>query len=300
MEANPPHADSVIEIRDLTRKFRTKVALDNVSLDVPRGCVFGLLGENGAGKTTMIKHIMGLLKPKTGSVRVFGLDPVNDPEGALVRIGYLSEDRDIPRWMRIDELMRYTRGFYPNWDPAYAEELIETLELDRRQKIRTLSLGQLAKTALLTALAHRPDLLVLDEPSSGLDPVVRRHILGAVIRTVAQEGRTVLFSSHLLEEVEQVSDYVAILHSGRAVLAGSLDEIKEDHRRVRLVFDEAQTEAPELPGVLSCQGAEKEWTVVCDGELDALKAAAASKNATVIEEGAASLEEIFVARISSD
>ena len=197
---------------------------------MPRGGVYGLVGANGAGKTTLIKHILGLLRAEQGSVRVFGLDPVNDPVGVLSRIGYLSEENDLPGWMSVDELIRYTRAFYPAWDDAYAEELRLAFTLDLAAKVKNLSRGQKARLGLLIALSYRPELLVLDEPSSGLDPIVRRDILGAVIRTIADEGRTVLFSSHLLEEVEQVADHVTMIDDGKIVLSAPLDVIRESHR----------------------------------------------------------------------
>ncbi|MDB4906759.1 MAG: transporter ATP-binding protein [Gemmatimonadetes bacterium] len=220
----------VINIEGLTRRFGAHVALDAVSLSLPRGGVYGLVGANGAGKTTLIRHILGLLRAEQGSVRVFGLDPVADPVGVLSRIGYLSEENDLPGWMRVHELIRYTRAFYPRWDDAYAEELRGAFALDASAKVGNLSKGQKARAGLLIALAYRPELLVLDEPSSGLDPIVRRDILGAVIRTIADEGRTVLFSSHLLEEVEQVADHVTMIDHGRIVLSAPLDSIKESHR----------------------------------------------------------------------
>ena len=223
-------SQSVIEVSELTRRFGTTTALAGVTLSLPRGAVYGLVGKNGAGKTTLIKHILGLLRAQTGSVRVFGVDPVADPVGVLSRIGYLSEENDLPGWMRVDELIRYSRAFYPAWDDAYAEALRESFALDPSAKIKTLSKGQKARAGLLIALAHRPELLVLDEPSSGLDPIVRRDILGAVIRTIADEGRTVLFSSHLLQEVEQVADHVTMINEGRIVLSAPLDAIRESHR----------------------------------------------------------------------
>jgi len=223
-------SESVISVSELTRRFGPKTALDSVSVSMPRGAVYGLVGANGAGKTTLIKHILGLLLAQSGSVRVFGLDPVTDPVAVLSRIGYLSEENDLPGWMRVDELIRYSRAFYPAWDDAYAEELRQAFALDPSAKIRTLSKGQKARAGLLIALAHRPELLVLDEPSSGLDPIVRRDILGAVIRTIADEGRTVLFSSHLLGEVEQVADHVTMINEGKIVLSGSLNAIRESHR----------------------------------------------------------------------
>jgi ABC-2 type transport system ATP-binding protein len=223
-------SESVVEISELTRRFGDNTALSSVSLSLPRGAVYGLVGANGAGKTTLIKHILGLLRAETGSVRVFGLDPVADPVAVLSRIGYLSEENDLPGWMRVDELIRYSRAFYPGWDDAYAKELEQSFALDPSAKIRTLSKGQKARLGLLVALAYRPELLVLDEPSSGLDPIVRRDILGAVIRTIADEGRTVLFSSHLLEEVEQVADHVTMINRGRIVLSAALEAIREMHR----------------------------------------------------------------------
>jgi ABC-2 type transport system ATP-binding protein len=221
---------AVIDVTELTRRFDSKTALDSVTLSMPRGAVYGLVGANGAGKTTLIKHILGLLRAQTGSVRVFGLDPVADPVGVLSRIGYLSEENDLPGWMRVDELIRFSRAFYPAWDDAYAEELRQSFALEPVAKIQSLSRGQKARMGLLIALAYRPDLLVLDEPSSGLDPIVRRDILGAIIRTIAHEGRTVLFSSHLLEEVEQVADHVTMINHGKIVLSAPLEDIRESHR----------------------------------------------------------------------
>jgi len=223
-------SESVINVSELTRRFGAKTALSSVSLSMPRGGVYGLVGANGAGKTTLIKHILGLLRAESGSVRVFGLDPVTEPVAVLSRIGYLSEENDLPGWMRVDELIRYSRAFYPAWDDVYAEELRQAFALDSTAKIKNLSKGQKARVGLLIALAHRPELLVLDEPSSGLDPIVRRDILGAVIRTIADEGRTVLFSSHLLGEVEQVADHVTMIDEGNIVLSAPLDAIRESHR----------------------------------------------------------------------
>jgi len=275
------------------------LALDAVNLNVERGEVFGLVGANGAGKTTLIKHILGLLKAESGSVRVFGLDPVADPVAVLSRVGFLSEDRDLPGWMRVDELIRYTRAFHRGWDAAYAERLREQFQLDPAARIKHLSRGELAKAGLLVALAHRPELLVLDEPSSGLDPVVRREMLEAIVRTVADEGRTVFFSSHLLDEIERVSDRVAMMASGRVVLHGRLDEILESHFRLTLRFPAPPPAPPSLASFLHVSGSGLEWTALCNGARGELEAAAARLGARIVDETAASLDEIFLARVGS-
>lgn len=290
-------ASSLISIAGLTRQFDSKVALKAVSLEVPRGGVFGLIGGNGAGKTTLIRHLLGMLKAQSGTVRVFGLDPIANPVEVLGRIGYLSEDRDLPNWMRVRELIRYTQAFYPTWDSAYANELLEAFDLDPKSSVRSLSRGQRARAGLLIALAHRPELLVLDEPSSGLDPVVRRDILGSIIRTIADDGRTVFFSSHLLDEVERVADRVAIIHQGQIMLTSTMEDIKETHRRMTLRFSQPMPRPPALLGALASEGGGSEWTYVCSGESGQLRHAATALGAQVVEELPMTLDEIFVCRV---
>ncbi|MDZ4858362.1 MAG: ABC transporter ATP-binding protein [Candidatus Hydrogenedentes bacterium] len=288
--------ESVVVIKGVSRKYRRVLALDDVSLTIPRGGVVGLVGENGAGKTTLIKHVMGLLRAQAGSVEVFGMNPVKRPHETLSRIGYLSEHRDMPGWMRIDELLRYTRALYPRWDPAYAQRLLEMFALDPSAKIRTLSMGQTAKAGLLTALAHRPELLVLDEPSSGLDPIVRRDILGAVLREVANEGRTALFSSHLLHEVETISDRVVMISAGKIILDNPLADVLSSHQRLVLVARNGQSPLGALSSALSAEGVANRWTVICQGDLAAARAEAIQKGFEVAESGPAILDDIFVAR----
>jgi len=238
-----------------------------------------------------------MLKAQSGAVRVFGLDPVACPVEVLGRIGYLSEDRDLPNWMSVRELIRYTQAFYPAWDAGYATELLEAFQLDPQAGVKSLSRGQRARMGLLLALAHRPELLILDEPSSGLDPVVRRDILGSIIRTIAEDGRTVLFSSHLLDEVEQVADSVAIIHHGRIMLASGMDQIRQTHCRMTLRFRASSAAAPALTGALSAEGGGYEWTYVCHGAAEDLRFAAAALEAEILDQSLLTLDEIFISRV---
>ena len=287
--------DPVVTVAHLSRRFGAKNALDDVSLQVERGRVFGLVGENGAGKSTLIKHILGLWRAERGTVRVFGLDPVSDPVAVLARVGYLSEEPDLPGWMHVWEVLRYTEAFYSGWDKAYAAQLLDQFALDADARVKTLSKGQRARLGLIVAEAYRPELLILDEPSSGLDPIVRRDILEAIVRTVADEGRTIIFSSHLLDEVERVSDHLAMLHHGRVRFCAPLDDIKARHRRISLHFERPQAKPPTVSGAIRVEGAGREWTVICDaGKLHA-PSMAHQLGATVVDETPASLDEIFIA-----
>ncbi len=288
--------DSVIvKIEGLSKHFGDKCALNNVSLEVMQGQVFGLVGENGAGKTTLIHHILGSYTPEQGSVCVFGLDPVKQPMEVLGRIGYLSETRDLPQWMRIEQLLRYMSAFYPKWDMDYAYRLLEQFGLDAKQKIRSLSRGELARTGLLVALAHRPDFLVLDEPSSGLDPVARMDILSAVVRSVAEEGRTVLFSSHLLDEVERVADWVCMLHHGQVVFNDSMEQIKSRFYRIEVRTTGKDIDLDNIPGVILTDNLGHGYLVLYEGNIDSAKTQITQEGGEIINITTPSLEEVFVA-----
>lgn len=292
--------ENVVEVTGLSRKFGKTQALDDVSLTVKPGLVYGLVGANGQGKTTLLRHLLGLLRARTGTVRVFGFDPVKDPVAVLERVGYLSEERELPDWMRINELMRYTAAYHPKWDQSYSDELLETFGLDGSKKVKDLSKGMRAQTGLIAAVAHRPELLLLDEPSTGLDAVVRKDILNAIIRAVADDGRTAIFSSHLLDEVELMSDYVLMIDAGKLVLHGNLGEVKEQHQLLTVRFTDERDALPVIDGVLSAEQLGKTWTVVCNGGgenvLDSLKALGGE----ISTSRTASLQEIFVARVGHD
>lgn len=285
----------IVDVTDLSRSFGDKTALDGVSFRATAGQVYGLVGANGAGKTTLLKHLLGLLRAHSGSVRVFGLDPVRDPVSVLRRVGYLSEERELPEWMRIDELLAFTQAFHPTWDASYARELIETFGLDRSKKVKELSKGMRAQAGLVAAVAHRPELLILDEPSSGLDAVVRRDILDAIVRTVTDDGRTVIFSSHLLDEVERMSDHVTLIHQGRVALSGVLDDVRGSYQRSRVHFVEHLDQPPVLETALVTEGSGRTWSIVHSGSLEQFRHSVRARGGEVVESRDATLEEIFLA-----
>jgi len=289
--------NNVVDIRHLTRRFNDKAALQDVTVRIPRGQVFGIVGENGAGKTTLIKHILGLYRAQHGSVSVFGMDPVKHPKEVLSRIGYLSEQPDFPEWMTIAQFMNYMAAFYPNWDRQYAAQLLEMASLDARKKIRELSKGQQARVGLCAAQAHRPELLVLDEPSSGLDPVARREILAAVIRTVVHEGRSVLLSSHLLEEVERVCDHLLFFSNGEVLLSDSMEAVLDRHYQITLRRP-GQLEWQALPGVFNAVADNGEWQLFCFADIDQLTGLLQQQGAQILDTRRLSLNEAFLARSS--
>jgi ABC-2 type transport system ATP-binding protein len=288
---------TLVEVDALSRSYGSTIALHNVSLKAEVGLVYGLVGANGAGKTTLIKHVLGLLRPQRGKVRLFGLDPVRDPVAVLRRVGYLSEQRDLPEWMRLEELLRYTRAYHPSWDQVYADQLLEQFGLDRSKRFADLSQGMRAQAGLVVAVAHRPDLLVLDEPSSGLDVVVRQDILDAIVRTVVEDGRTVIFSSHLLDEVERMCDHVTVLHEGRVAVQGPVDEVRAMHRVSQVRFPKRLDSMPHIAGALSIAGDGRSWSVIHTSVLESLREAVAQSGGEIVESRIATLEEILIARV---
>jgi len=292
--------EDLVEVDRVSRRFGATLALDEVSFRATAGLVYGLVGVNGAGKTTLIKHILGLLRARVGSVRVFGMDPVREPVRVLGRIGYLSEERDLPDWMRVDELLRYSQAFYPSWDMDYAYRLLDTFGLDPAKRIDQLSKGMRAQCGLVAAVAHRPELLILDEPSSGLDPVVRMDILDAIVHTVIDEGRTVLFSSHLLDEVERMSDHVTMIHGGRVVLDGSLEDVRASYLRSHVRFSASLDHRPSIEHALAVEGQGRSWVATHNGGSDAFRASVSLHGGEVVESREASLEEVFVALVGRD
>lgn len=286
-----------IETRNLTKRFRKHMAVDDLTLSVPRGSVFAFLGRNGAGKTTTIRILLDLLDRTSGEARVLGLDCVKDSLKIKRRVGYVAEAQRMYDWMKVDEIIWFCKGFYPAWDDSFASELKRTLELPGKMKIGETSRGMQAKVALLLAMAHRPELLILDEPTAGIDVVVRRNFLEGVIELIQEEGRTVFFSSHIVHEVERVADWVGIIDRGRLVWCSTLEDLKSSVKRLVLTFDTPPPSVSPLPGVLSVEGAGRQSAITVRDFSEATLAAAGSLHPSDIVVQDLSLEDIFVALV---
>lgn len=229
-----------IETIDLTKRFHKQTAVDNLTMRVPKGSVFAFLGRNGAGKTTTIRILLDLLDRTSGEARILGKDCVKNGLEIKKHIGYVAEGQKMYDWMKVDEIIWFCKGFYSDWDDKLAGELKAKLDLDQHgnKKVGDLSRGMQAKLGLLLAMAYRPDLLVLDEPTAGLDVVVRRDFLEGVIELIQEEGRTVFFSSHIVHEVERVADWVGIVDHGSMIWCSTMDDLKASVKRIILTFNE--------------------------------------------------------------
>jgi len=229
----------VIEFRDVTRTFGRRRALDGVALAVEPGEVVALVGRNGAGKTTALRLAHGVLWPDSGAIRVLGLDPVRQGLDVRTRASLLSEESALYPWMTVREILAFGGALAPRWDARLASSLVERLGLEPGAKIRTLSRGTKAKVALVLAVAARPEVLLLDDPTAGLDPLVRREVLEGILEALPGDGGAVLYASHLINDLERVADRVVFLDAGRVRLEGSIDALKQRVRRLTAVFEEA-------------------------------------------------------------
>jgi len=241
--------DPVIELHGVCKSFGRKEVLRGVDLSVPPGQTFAFLGRNGAGKTTTIRMLLGLLKPDAGQVRVLGLDPLREPLAIRRRVGYLAEDPVLFGWMRVRQLLSFMQPFYPTWDSAWARELSDRFELSMETRVRHLSKGQSVRVALLLALAHRPELVILDDPTLGLDPIMRKEFLRDLVTYLQGERVSVFFSSHLLYEIEPVADSVVILDRGTVVRQAPTEQLRAEVKRLTAPA-EAQAVLRDLPGLL--------------------------------------------------
>jgi ABC-2 type transport system ATP-binding protein len=287
---------AAIQFSQVSKRYGSQIALDGATFEVPSGKVFAMLGENGAGKTTAIRLMLGLAEAQAGEVRVLGRDSRREGLEIRRRVGYVPERPTLYDWMTAAEIGWFTAGFYPDGFEHHYRTLVEQFGVPLKRKLKQMSKGMRAKIALSLAMAHRPELLVLDEPTSGLDTMVRREFLESMV-DIAAEGRTVLLSSHQIGEVERVADIVAIIHTGRVLLVEPLDALKLDTRQLTVLTTEMQPSPPELPGTLLYQRQRgRQWELLVRGmEENDVNTLRDDEAVLSVESRMPSLEEIFVA-----
>ena len=285
----------VIVFENVSRRFGKTVALDGVGFEVAPGSVLGLIGRNGAGKTTALRLALGTLWPDAGRIRTLGFDPVTSGLEVASRVALLSEESALYPWMTIEEIVRFTAALHPRWDKALAGRLAEDLDLDPAKRIRELSRGTRAKVALVLAVSARPELLLLDDPTAGLDPLVRREVLEGVLSAVSHEGGAVVYASHLVHDVERVADCVIVLDGGTIRLEGELEDLKARIRRARAVFDGDAPRGAAVAGAIETLAEGRVLTVTADAADGELEAALRKIGAREVAIESLALEEILVA-----
>ncbi len=273
-------------------------SLEDIHLELPAGNIMGFIGANGAGKSTTIRILMGLVHQDEGSVMVLGHPMPADQAAAKLDIGFVSEDMRLYGAATLSWHMDFMRPIYPRWDQAYAEELARRFDLRPQQKIKGLSHGQRVKAALLLALARRPRLLVLDEPTTGLDPVARVEVLDELMAVLADEDRTILFSSHNTLDVEQISDQITFIDRGRIIDSDDKEVFLDRWRRLRLVLPPDGV-VPRLPGVIEVGGSSRLPVLTTNRFEPAMVSVCNDLGATVQAVDTMTLEEIFVANVHS-
>jgi ABC-2 type transport system ATP-binding protein len=284
----------VIEMRGVCKSFGRKPVLRGLDLSVPPGQTFAFLGQNGAGKTTTIRMLLGLLKPDAGQVRVLGLDPQRQPLEIRRRVGYVAEDQEMFGWMSVGQLLSFIAPFYPTWDAAWAKQLSDRFELPLRTRVKHLSKGQGVRVALLLALAHRPELVILDDPTLGLDPIMRKEFLRDLVTPLQGERVSVFFSSHLLYEIEPAADSVVILDHGRVMRQAATEDLRAQVKRL-VAPAEAEGILRGLPGVLDFSLRGRQATVVVE-DINSARPALAAAGVTA-QEIELNLDEIFEAYV---
>ncbi len=284
-----------IETEELTKAFGDVRAVDGLNLQVPVGSIFGLLGPNGAGKTTTIKMLLGLVAPTSGSARVLGFDVRTQSEEIRRRVGYLSETSGMYGYMSVGELLSFTRRLYPRWDKAVEDKYIDLFRLPRTRRVSALSRGMRTQLGLILALAPCPELIVLDEPTNGLDPVGVRHFLQVILDEVSGSGQTVLMSSHMLYQVERVADRVGLLVRGKLLLSKPMDQLKLGQKKIQAAF---QVDPPDkilkMPGIERVDHDGRRYVIHVSDNVDEIVAKLREIPHFAVEVVDLNLEDIFM------
>ena len=289
-----------IDVEGLTKTFREKTALKDINLTVPQGAVFGLVGPNGAGKTTLIKIIMGLLQPTQGSVLIGG-QPVHQDHRIKARVGYLADYQRYYPGFKVKDMYRLYRETYQKWSPERFEELRQVFNLPENAQVKHLSKGMHTQLSIILNLALKPELLVLDEPTAGLDPVIRRQFLSILMDEVAENGTTVFISTHHLHELERICDHLAIIHEGRLIKSESLEDLKKNVRKIQAAFARPLPAGVlQKPGVLNVEQTGRVYSITVEEGLDELAAELRQFQPLFLDFVDISLEEIFIHRMGGE
>jgi ABC-2 type transport system ATP-binding protein len=293
----------VIETTELYKNYGVVEALRGLNLQVPRGSIYGFLGRNGAGKTTTIKVLLGMVRASGGVARVFGLPSGTKETGVAIRrrTGFVSEDKDLYDYMTVEEMIRFTAAFYMGWRSDLERRYLRAFELPAERKVRTLSRGMRTKLALLLSLCRGVELLILDEPTSGLDPAMVEEVLQALVAHVSDQETTVFFSSHQIAEVDQIADSVTVMHRGRAVVSGALDDLRESYRRIQLVFEgEAPEPALRAPGIARVRRNGRVLTVLSSAGAEGVLDETRRLQPVSVDVTPVTLKEIFLETVTEE
>jgi ABC-2 type transport system ATP-binding protein len=293
----------MIETVELCKTYDGVEALRGLSLEVPRGSIYGFLGRNGAGKTTTIKVLLGMARATGGDARVFGAAAGDEAASVEIRrrTGFVSDDKELYGYLTVGDMVRFTASFFPRWRKDLEARYLRAFELPVDRKVKALSNGMRTKLALLLALSRGAELLILDEPTSGLDPAVTEEVLQALVSHVAREEMTVFFSSHQIVEVDQIADRVAVIDRGRTVVSGALDDLRERYRRIQLVFD---GDAPDVvfttPGVVKVRRSGRVLTVLSSAGAEGIVEESRAMKPLSVDVGPVTLKEIFLETVVAE
>lgn len=289
-----PSSEYAIETTCLTKRFRKTPAVTDLDLRIPTGSTFGFIGPNGAGKSTTIRMLMGMLRISGGEARVLGFDPKFDALSIKQRVGYVPELQFIYRWMRVHEAIGFCRSLYDTWNDELCRDLLRQFDLDENKRVKQLSKGMVVKLALLLAVAHEPELLILDEPMAGLDPIAREEVLDGVLQAVCDRGCTILFSSHTLSDVQRMADRVGIIDEGRLLVDCAVDDLLRDTKRIRAVLTDGSAPSHPPEGTIWQRTEKREWLVTVkdftENTVEQIRSRNGVENVEVID---LSLEDIF-------
>ena len=284
---------NVISADAIGIRYGSKTVLKEMNFAIPRGSITGLIGVNGSGKTTLIRILLGLIEPEQGVALVHGMKAMQDGCEIRRRTGYVSDAFGLHKWMTVQMALSFYAAFYPSWSPEYANELRERVGLDPNERLDHMSKGAKTRLLLVLALSHRPELLIMDEPFSGLDPVVRHDVLGLISDYASENGRTVFLSSHNISDIERMCDRLLLLHEGRASLDGYIEQIRENRSKIRATFRENVPKDLHLTDATVLEHSSKSLTLYLRGNLELVLATLREAGA-IIEDIPIDLETILL------